>query len=75
MCIRDSAAGQPYNINNFTINDLKKLGVARVSLPTLLIYSSLQAINNSLQYLKEDNLSDALECLYGPGQLNELLNK
>ncbi|MEL7670960.1 isocitrate lyase/PEP mutase family protein [Methanobacterium sp.] len=69
------AAGQPYNINNFTINDLKKLGVARVSLPTLLIYSSLQAINNSLQYLKEDNLSDALECLYGPGQLNELLNK
>ena len=69
------AAGQPYNINNFTINDLKKLGVARVSLPTLLIYSSLQAINNSLHYLKEDNLVDALEHLYGPGQLNELLNK
>ncbi|WP_424354299.1 isocitrate lyase/PEP mutase family protein [Methanobacterium sp. MBAC-LM] len=69
------AAGQPYNINNFTINDLKKLGVARVSLPTLLIYSSLQAINNSLHYLKENNLVDALEHLYGPGQLNELLNK
>jgi 2-methylisocitrate lyase-like PEP mutase family enzyme len=69
------AAGQPYNINNFTINDLKKLGVARVSLPTLLIYSSLQAINNSLHYLKEDNLVDALEHLYGPWQLNELLNK
>ena len=69
------AAGQPYNINNFTINDLKKLGVARVSLPTLLIYSSLQAINNSLHYLKEDNLVDALECLYGPKELNELLNR
>jgi 2-methylisocitrate lyase-like PEP mutase family enzyme len=69
------AAGQPYNINNFTIDDLRKLGVARVSLPTLLIYSSLQAINNSLHYLKEDNLVDALEHLYGPVQLNELLNK
>ena len=69
------AAGQPYNINNFTINDLRKLGVARVSLPTLLIYSSLQAINNSLQYLKEDNLADALDYLYNPEGLSELLNK
>ena len=60
------AAGQPYNINNFTIDDLRKMGVARVSLPTLLIYSSIQAINNSLQYLKDDNLADALECLYNP---------
>jgi 2-methylisocitrate lyase-like PEP mutase family enzyme len=69
------AAGQPYNIDNFTIDDLRKLGVARISLPTLLIYSSLQAINNSLHYLKEDNLVDALECLYGPKELNELLNR
>ena len=69
------AAGQPYNINNFTINDLQKLGVARVSLPTLLIYSSLQAINNSLQYLKEDNLADTLDYLYNPEGLSELLNK
>lgn len=66
------AAGQPYNIKNFTIGDLHKLGVARVSLPTLLIYSSLQAINNSLHYLKEDNLVGASEYLYRPGQLNEL---
>jgi PEP phosphonomutase and related enzymes len=69
------AAGQPYNINNFTINDLQKLGVARVSLPTLLIYSSLQAINNSLQHLKEDNLADTLKYLYKPEELVKLLNK
>lgn len=69
------AAGQPYNIKNFTIGDLHKLGVARVSLPTLLIYSSLQAINNSLQYLKEDNLSDTLDYLYDLKELNELLNE
>ena len=68
-------AGQPYNIHNFTINDLQKLGVARVSLPTLLIYSSLQAINSSLQYLKEDNLADALKYLYDLEELKKLLNK
>lgn len=69
------AASQPYNINNFTINDLRKLGVARVSLPTLLIYSSLQAINNSLRYLKEDNLANVFDCLYKPEELMKLLNK
>ena len=34
------AAGMPYNIENFSINDLKKQGIARISLPTLLILSS-----------------------------------
>ena len=69
------AAGQPYNINNFTINDLRKIGVARVSLPTLLIFSSLHAINNSLQYLKGDNLADTLKYLYDHNELKELLHK
>lgn len=69
------AAGQHYNIKNFTIDNLRKLGVTRVSLPTLLIFSSLQAINNSLQYLKGDNLLDALERLYEPKKLVKLLNK
>ena len=39
------AAGMPYNINNFSIEDLENIGVARVSLPTLLIYSSMKSIN------------------------------
>ena len=69
------AAGQPYNINNFTISDLRKLGVARVSLPTLLILSSLQAINSSLEYLKDDNLVNALKNLYEPENLVNLLGK
>lgn len=30
------AAGLPYNIKNFTLNDLENCGVARISLPTLL---------------------------------------
>lgn len=69
------AAGQRYNIDNFTINDLRKLGVARVSLPTLLILSSLQAINNSLKYLNEDNLieMDEKKLLYPHDNLKNIL--
>lgn len=69
------AAGQHYNIDNFTINDLRKLGVARVSLPTLLILSSLQAISNSLKYLNEDNLIEMSEkeLLYSVDDLNNIL--
>jgi 2-methylisocitrate lyase-like PEP mutase family enzyme len=69
------AAGQPYNINEFSINDLKECGVARVSLPTLLILSSLGAINKSLDLVNEDNILKATEFLYPVDNLNELLSK
>lgn len=69
------AAGQPYNIKEFSIEDLKKCGVRRISLPTLLIYSSLQAIKNSLEYLKEDKLQkfDKNGLLYPNSELIKLL--
>ena len=69
------AAGMPYNVKEFSIKDLVKCGVARVSLPTLLIYSSLQAINSSLKYLKDDKLSNFAEngSLYPYGDLKDLL--
>jgi 2-methylisocitrate lyase-like PEP mutase family enzyme len=51
------AAGLHYNLKNFSINDLKRCGVARVSLPTLLILSSLSAIRKSLDSVKEDSMS------------------
>ena len=69
------AAGQLYNINNFTINDLRKLGVARVSLPTLLIFSSLGAIKKSLEFVSNDDMLKSNEFLYPAGDLNELLNR
>lgn len=71
------AAGQSYNITEFSINDLKKYGVARISLPTLLIFSSLHAINKSLEYIKDDNLKEMLEegLLYPVNDLNNILNK
>lgn len=50
------AAGLPYNIKNFKINDLKNLGVARVSLPTLLIQSSLVAVEKALNLVRADEM-------------------
>lgn len=69
------AAGQPYNINNFLMDDLIKCGVARISLPTLLIFSSLHGISSSLEYLKDDKLQEFAEnrLLYSGENLKSLL--
>ncbi len=69
------AAGMPYNISNFRIDDLKRCGVARVSLPTLLIFSSLGAIWKSLKLVNDDNIMEATKLLYSAGNLNGLLNR
>lgn len=65
------AAGMPYNILNFSMDDLKKCGVARISLPTMLIYASIQAIDNSLKNIREDNFSNLAP--YSADKLIELL--
>ena len=70
------AAGMPYNINNFSIEDLKNLGIARVSLPTLLIFSSLKSVELTLKILKNNDImgiDDQL--LYRPEDLNDLLKR
>jgi 2-methylisocitrate lyase-like PEP mutase family enzyme len=70
------AAGMPYNINNFSIADLEKMGVARVSIPTLLILSSLGAFKKSLEFLKNDNMTELHnnEFLYPYDELSNLFN-
>lgn len=70
------AAGMPYNINNFKIDDLRKCGVARISLPTLLVYSSLKAMERSLSHVIKDEIDKMLEedDLYSTGDLKNLLN-
>lgn len=69
------AAGMPYNIQNFSTNDLIKCGVARISLPTLLIFSSLQGIRSSLEHLDEDKLLEFSnrDSLYPNNELKKLL--
>ena len=70
------AAGMPYNLQNFSIADLEKIGVARISLPTLMVYSSLKAMNITLKYIKKDNMENLGEkgFLYSAEDLNELLS-
>ena len=70
------AAGMPYNIKNFRIDDLKKYGVARISLPTLLAYSSLKAMERSLSHVIKDDIEKMLEDddLYSVEDLKNLLN-
>jgi 2-methylisocitrate lyase-like PEP mutase family enzyme len=68
------AIGMPYNIKNLSIKNLKILRIARVSLPTLLIHSSLKGVSETLNHLKNDDLSGIDEnMLYGMDELNELL--
>jgi 2-methylisocitrate lyase-like PEP mutase family enzyme len=68
------AAGMPYNIGKLSIGDLKKLGVNRISLPNLLIYSSLKALDKSLKHVKNDDIENMDNMLYNLDDLNELLN-
>jgi 2-methylisocitrate lyase-like PEP mutase family enzyme len=42
------AAGLPYNIDKMSIGDLIECGVARISLPTVAIFSAIQAITRTL---------------------------
>jgi 2-methylisocitrate lyase-like PEP mutase family enzyme len=50
------AAGMPYNYKNFTINDLRDLDVARISLPTLLIQASIDSMKQALNHVNSDEL-------------------
>ncbi len=52
------AAGLPYNIKNLTLNDLKNCGVARISLPTLLIHSSTNTMEKALNLVKQDKMNE-----------------
>lgn len=47
------AAGQPYNIQEFSINDCIELGIARVSLPTFMIANSVGHMLKNLMMMKE----------------------
>lgn len=47
------AAGMPYNYDNFSIQDLRQFGVTRVSYPTLLLESSINAMDYALNLLWE----------------------
>ena len=47
------AAGLPNNINSLSLAELKACGVARVSLPVIVIFSAIRAINRMLLALRD----------------------
>lgn len=47
------AAGMPYNLRELSIEDLRSLGVARVSLPMLAITATTQALKSAMAYAAE----------------------
>lgn len=47
------AAGLPYNINQFSIRELQDCGVARVSLPSIAIQTSIAALTRTLKIIKD----------------------
>lgn len=70
------AAGMPYNLHNFGINDLKKCGVARISLPSSLIYASLKGMERALNHVKRDEMEKFMDNghLYSVEDLGNLLH-
>lgn len=47
------AVGLPYNIQEFSINDCMELGIARVSLPSFLVFSSMKSMIDNLKAIKD----------------------
>lgn len=47
------AAGLPSNINNFSIAQLRNCGVARVSLPTIVVFSAIAGMTRSLESIRD----------------------
>ncbi len=69
------AAGMPYNLHNFGIHDLEKCGVARISLPSLLMYASLKGMERALNQVKRDEMEKFMDNghLYSVEDLGNLL--
>lgn len=56
------AAGLPYNIQEFSINDCIELGIARISLPTFMILNSIGFMTKKLMQIKNTgNFSEVIQ--------------
>jgi 2-methylisocitrate lyase-like PEP mutase family enzyme len=72
------AAGLPYNINHFSINQLKEVGVARVSLPSLLIYSAMQSWAGILSSIRKSGSFEEIvgkDLLLSPLELSAIIKR
>lgn len=70
------AAGMPNNLGQFSVAQLRDAGVARVSLPSLLLFSAIQAMTRSLQSVqRSDGFAEIIgeDLVCGMGDLMQLL--
>lgn len=70
------AAGLPYNINEFSIKDCVDLGIARVSIPCILIFGALDSMLFILKEIKDKGTFENIlnhRALIGMPVLQELL--
>lgn len=72
------AAGLPYNIKAFTINDLRELGVARISLPMTAILTAINAMSKVMSMISQPDgfakiIDEGLYC--PPEELAALLSR
>jgi 2-methylisocitrate lyase-like PEP mutase family enzyme len=70
------AAGMPNNLDKFSVAQLRDAGVARVSLPSLLIFSAIRAMTRSLQSVQRtDGFAEIIgeDRVCGMGDLMQLL--
>jgi len=69
------AAGLAYNLNAFSINDLRALVVARVSLPSIAISATIKALLESTDALKSGVFTSivAKGCLCSPQDIGRLI--
>lgn len=70
------AAGLPNNLQAFSVADLRAAGVARVSLPSLVIFSALKAMRRALESVRDtDGFAEVVsaEMTCGMGEVPWLL--
>jgi 2-methylisocitrate lyase-like PEP mutase family enzyme len=69
------AAGLAYNLHAFSINDLRQLGVARVSLPSLAICAAIQALRETMAALNSGSFTTLTrdDLLCSPDDIQRLL--
>ena len=68
------AAGLPYNMNNFDIADCVDLEIARVSLPSVMIYAAIKAQQDILKAIKQSgSFNDITDSLVDMKILQSLL--
>lgn len=72
------AAGLPNNIRNFSVKELRECGVARVSLPTVVIFSAIAGMVRCLESIGHcDEFSEVVanDLLCSPQRLADLMGR